>query len=986
MGRRVSFSATTKVKEFEPTNLGGTVWNSTYEASEHSIKTVDSTAAAMDMTCAAPSDPFSALFAATDFKDAAAGTEEDGNNVTTKMDMTCSVSKSTAKSHTFEDSKGELTHTGANADALGMDMTCSAPQDPYAALIKANLQDKDEDGNNVTTKMDMTCAVSQCTTKSHAFDDSKVELTHNGANADAPGMDMTCAAPQDPYAALIKANLQDKEEKFSNVTAKMDMTCAVNKSCLKTSKDDRGLDFTCNEAKQRLLETTVGMDMTCKVQETRSVDLTCNEVTTGMELTCKVSKELKITSTKTSAVTDFPESPDPSGMEMTCKAPRVQEREAPETDDHQTTAGIESTCRTSPDVAMNVTTASQVPQVVVSAPSDLDMDRGEEEVTAGMELTCKVPNQPKPDKSPEDSPTEPTTGGMELTGKVPEMPLLTDKPPRRIAEDRADQTTAGIESTCRKSPDVAMNVTTASQVLQIVVPAPSDLEMDRGEEDVTTGMELTCKVPNQPKPDETPEDSPTEPTGKAPEIPLLADDPPRRIKEDRADQKTSEVTDSSPPEPKGNAAKMTPSKEKRDVEPTMEVQLKLPEVTPIKASCADVKFVEDADTMAFNYSMMSSTKIMNSTAFSLVHGDDSSSLCKTPLQKQISLLKEDKPFPSPLRSPVVSHPRSQAQLRLDHLIGQLKTAPLGQPVNLGHSEEARGRSLLEGIEGMVKGIELRPVPTFKPPPIDAEEVRAATKRKANEEEAAAEDVPKKKKVEEPKKIERLSAFQYLYDQHRRTSPLDYFDRHQGKWELVEHHGNHAVVAFMQGTLRLHVVLGHRLQSEEKGSVLVQHATIQSLEFRGSRACRGNDVRLAHHLFLMSITPSKLSELCPNTRYLEKTLRYLMLKAHEASMLVVDLDRMALSHAYFRISDDFKITVKFYSVKAGFTFKIGVDYKGGFSASRERGIDYERGPSHNHLMSKETVQAIFNKTAVGWKHLSRFVDKVDAYIAQLEKEL
>ena len=35
LGRRVSFSATTKVKEFEPTNMhGGTMWNSTYESSD----------------------------------------------------------------------------------------------------------------------------------------------------------------------------------------------------------------------------------------------------------------------------------------------------------------------------------------------------------------------------------------------------------------------------------------------------------------------------------------------------------------------------------------------------------------------------------------------------------------------------------------------------------------------------------------------------------------------------------------------------------------------------------------------------------------------------------------------------------------------------------------------------------------------------------------------------------------------------------------
>ena len=64
----------------------------------------------------------------------------------------------------------------------------------------------------------------------------------------------------------------------------------------------------------------------------------------------------------------------------------------------------------------------------------------------------------------------------------------------------------------------------------------------------------------------------------------------------------------------------------------------------------------------------------------------------------------------------------------------------------------------------------------------------------------------------------------------------------------------------------------------------------------------------------------------------------------------------------------------------------LSYKGGFGACRERGIEYHRGPSHNNLMSRETVQTIFAKTDLGWKHLPNFVDKIDAFISQLEKEM
>ena len=100
--------------------------------------------------------------------------------------------------------------------------------------------------------------------------------------------------------------------------------------------------------------------------------------------------------------------------------------------------------------------------------------------------------------------------------------------------------------------------------------------------------------------------------------------------------------------------------------------------------------------------------------------------------------------------------------------------------------------------------------------------------------------------------------------------------------------------------------GHRLQSEElrqgNRSVLVQHYNIQSLELRSKAAPAADKVvRLAHHLLLSALTPSKLGEMCPNTRALDKTLRYLMMKVHEASTLVVDMDRIEHSHCYFRFN-------------------------------------------------------------------------------------
>jgi len=407
-------------------------------------------------------------------------------------------------------------------------------------------------------------------------------------------------------------------------------------------------------------------------------------------------------------------------------------------------------------------------------------------------------------------------------------------------------------------------------------------------------------------------------------------------------------------------------------------------------------FLEDADTMAFSAAaMLSSTRIMNSTAFSpglvsMTYGEDDDvfNSPKTPVHpvKKTAMAATHSPCPN--------LPRSEAELKLDLLLKGLKADnPSNQSLLDLHAgnttEAAAAEPITERVRGMFDSVQFTQVnQAFKPQPLEV-------RKRSHEDRAKDEVVSKKKKVqteEQKRVVERVSAFQHLYAKHNQADKLDYYDRHQGAWTLAENHGSYASITFMQGSLSLNMVVGHRLQSEElrqgNKSTLVQHFIIQSLELRSKAAIGDADnvVRLAHHLLLMALTPSKLGEMCPTTRALEKTLRYLMMKVHEASMLIVDMDRIEHSHCYFRVTDDFKVSVKFYSIKCGFSFKTTLAYGEGFGTCRERGVDYERGPSNTSLMGKEVVQTLFKRTDVGWKQFPKFVDKVDAYIAQLEKDL
>ena len=159
--------------------------------------------------------------------------------------------------------------------------------------------------------------------------------------------------------------------------------------------------------------------------------------------------------------------------------------------------------------------------------------------------------------------------------------------------------------------------------------------------------------------------------------------------------------------------------------------------------------------------------------------------------------------------------------------------------------------------------------------------------------------------------------------------LDNWERRHGIWKLYKHSipdttnltpttssssnptSHNVVIKFMHDTLELNLTLGHQitpdtvpkceikeeiLQREEryiktvrtKTTFKVLHWTLLKIEFTNpSKAMlkgrkrrknltengteNGDDVRLAHYLLLRNLTPSRLADMCPNTKSLEKTL-------------------------------------------------------------------------------------------------------------------
>merc|ERR1712179_171577 len=125
---------------------------------------------------------------------------------------------------------------------------------------------------------------------------------------------------------------------------------------------------------------------------------------------------------------------------------------------------------------------------------------------------------------------------------------------------------------------------------------------------------------------------------------------------------------------------------------------------------------------------------------------------------------------------------------------------------------------------------------------------------------------------------------------------------------------------------------------------------------------GEDVKLAHYLLLRSLTPSCLAERCPNTKYLEKTLRLISKVVTDATRFTIDLHEIAGSHSFFKIisnKQEHKVKIGFHSIKQKVSFILILDFHHGLQNARNSNfIQFLKGPSLNNELLKHIEHYIF----------------------------
>ena len=773
LGRRVSFSATTKVKEFEPTNLGGTVWNSTYEASETSTRTQ-----AMEMTVdnqqiagvakensdPVGGDPFAALFASTAIKTWGQKEETPDEGVadptrphdSSGMNLTCKPDKTLTSEPTEQMDMTSKVSFGIRSDTAGvgqnvvdetshgygmMDMTCKPD--------RTQIYPKNQDQLEMTKGMDMTCNPDKVNPNQEEPDLTK-------------RMDMTC------NPNIINTHLKEPE-----LTKGMDFTCNPEKAHQTQAEPEmtKRMDLTCNPDKinpcQEEPEMTKRMDLTCnpekvnprreELEVTRRMDITCNpdtvhpcleepEVTKGMDLTCKPEKfhvhQVEPEMTKRMDLTCNPDKVNPNHeepkstkrMDMTCDQDKVDLRQ----EEPELTKRMDLTCN----------------------PDKVNSNRDEPELTKRMDITCN-PGMDKTFKREKmevlqrrDEPV--ITESMDTISRsqrvevysesvqpeITERMEMTCKPDKKQIQQRTDQTpfTGGSNSSCKtnnvqthpSNPEIIGGIENAgkqdSQVLRnkdelkltdqmdhlTSNAGHSDVDTNRAETEVTERRDLTHKpdIIQRPNTAEKVEPDQTERMDMTCRVQTVcrdtvesrdADFPQTTVQASR--EKTADefqegkdsvlpskiITEATESQTGQNnqtfkiADKKTENSEPADatfklpdsssskvpMSTTFTVETKFDDpVTPIRP-LQRKGFVEDADTMAFSAAMLSSTRIMNSTAFSpggvvsITYDDDVFEPLASPkvVQKTMSPQQQQKGL-TPIRKAVAAAPNVNSPLTL----------------------------------------------------------------------------------------------------------------------------------------------------------------------------------------------------------------------------------------------------------------------------------------------------------------------------------
>ena len=139
-----------------------------------------------------------------------------------------------------------------------------------------------------------------------------------------------------------------------------------------------------------------------------------------------------------------------------------------------------------------------------------------------------------------------------------------------------------------------------------------------------------------------------------------------------------------------------------------------------------------------------------------------------------------------------------------------------------------------------------------------------------------------------------------------------------------------------------------------------------------------------YLLLKEWPQNKLAQVFRTTEYLEKGLEAVGESVNKAFKMVLDMDDIKSKHCAFKIVDEYKLYVEFFSVRLLMNFAIEVNYRDGFKPAKTEGVRLiSLIDQYENTIRQESLDKLISHSPSGWSFFKSLVELVDAYVQECE---
>lgn len=927
IGRRVSFSAATKVKEFRTDEKDLTVWNATYEEERSTLNSDSSSQKSDDNVFVdktfVSNDDMEVTAIQTPRVRSLPKEKENEKNQTMSMDLTIAPQVETT-----------------SADAL-------------SGLIEKFGSKKDK-STTQANDMDLTSAVPKTLIKSPSMDcpnQSSMELT--GA---VPSIVPTNQNDSMEMTKSISANMKKKMTQFKNES--MEMTEAVP-----SAKAGNEIDMEITEALPNLKANKTSTLTNTSMEMTEAVPPMNFVHKENMPIIHNEAKNVSMEMTEAVPSVEFRENENISfkqdrrddSMEMTEAVPRMSNT-------GKENVPLIKQSEELRNVSMEMTEA--VPSIEVLDKENLPQQNSEKNIS--MELTTAVPNMKNiTDKENVSYQSDVKNASMEMTEAFPSIRI--GGPVKESLRKAEDLKNVSMEMTEAVPRNMSANVNTTSATTEFIpVTALENLG--------NVSMEITEAVPKI-RSKEKLERKSSDLSMNMIETVLTNkthDEPTYNV--------SMEITEAVPCMSAAESDSTYKTKDVLEISEgdSMHGKVAVKETSPEKA-VKSANFPNKSAKVAA-VSVLGNSVDNSDDTDSVPLKTDGKCMEKPSVSRAIEHKSKDVTDSKGRSNRSTIRKKSNTSASKGEPIPQLNEEKTGISLPIEMSVDQKWFTECKEYQTETTDLE-KSNETLE---IDAYETRSKERRQhthslkrflddLDQSSSPAEEVPTKK----AKISEHLSIFQHLAQ--RQKERTDY-----SHWNLLSEKENGATFGFLLDTWQIQLVLGHALPVK---ATKMTHWAIRKVNLNIVRQKDADPIiHLVDHLISQEWPHERLSAIFKSTETLRESLNTFGNSVNKAADFIMDAREIEGNHSEFKIDPvEMKASIEFYSLKKICSFVIEVNFKSGFKEAKTKGTRFSPGISNGFMIGESAFERIVQYSPSGWSFLKHLVENTDSYLLVCEAQ-